>query len=361
MSPILSKSFSCDCDALRADTRLAMLQEINLAGLRNGSDLEVRKLSQAALNDGFFYLNLRDPATQFLLDQVDYTFQLSKSLFDHSIEVKNLFDIDKISLLKSNGYKPRGRNIVNKEGAKDGHESWTLPRNGILKLGGDSFPHLPVVAEAQNALQILFKSLEDIAQTIFRSLSNVLSLAAEHRLETLHQIEKPSTNVLRILKYEASTQETYHTPIAPHTDLGSLTFLFSSTPGLQVLPALGGVTPQRQEDWMYIAPKPGHAVVNLGDCLSMMTNGALKSAVHRVGPLPGASMPERHSFGYFIRPNDDAILRPLRSPLIPSEGRNVQPVTCAEWIMRKYKVLRAEERTPQDDDQVLTSGRKVFV
>ncbi|KAI1130982.1 putative oxidoreductase [Nemania abortiva] len=353
-------SFASSLETSPAEVQPAVLQEINLAALRNGSDLELQKLSQVAFNDGFFYLDLKHPETQVLLEQVECTFRLAKLMFGHDTVVKHLFDIDKISSLKTNGYKPKGRHVVNKEGARDGHESWTLPRNGILNLGEDPFPHIPVVAEGRNALRVLLELLDDVAQTIFRSLSNILSLAPEHRLEAFHRTDKPSTSMLRLIKYEANARGAPHTPIIPHTDLGSLTFLFSPTPGLQVLPATASAASPREEDWMHITPKPGYAVVNFGDCLSMMTNGAFKSAVHRVGPLPGAGMPERYSIGYFVRPNDDTVLQPLASPLISSSGHCMENVTCAEWIVKKYKILRADDRTRQDDDQVIIGGWKAF-
>ncbi|GAW20504.1 hypothetical protein ANO14919_100100 [Xylariales sp. No.14919] len=358
---MLVDSSASGLPTLPAYVQPAVLQEINLAELRNGSASEQQKLSQAALNDGFFYLDLRHPTTQLLLEQVDPTLQLSKLIFDHSAEVKNLFDVDKISSLKTNGYKPKGRNIVNKDDARDGFESWALPRNGILKIGADPFPRLPVVEEAQDTLHILLESLEDVAQTIFRSLSDLLGLAPEHRLEAFHEPHKPSTSILRLLKYHARAQGASHPPLVPHTDLGSLTFLFSSTPGLQVLSTVAGAAPSGKEEWAYIAPKPGYTIVNLGDCASMMTNGALKSAVHRVGPLPGAGMPERYSLAYLIRPNDDAVLRPLGSPLVSSQGGGMEPITCADWITKKYKVLRGDDRIRRDDDQVMTGGRKAFV
>ena len=51
-------------------------------------------------------------------------------------------------------------------------------------------------------------------------------------------------------------------PQTAHTDLGSLTLLFTGAPGLQVL------TPGSKE-WAFVMPKKNCAVVNIGDGKSM--------------------------------------------------------------------------------------------
>ncbi len=56
----------------------------------------------------------------------------------------------------------------------------------------------------------------------------------------------------------------------------------------------------------------GHAVVNLGDAMVTFTNGALKSAKHRVVPSPGEQGSlNRYSVVYFVRPHNDALMKPV--------------------------------------------------
>ncbi|CAD6211508.1 unnamed protein product [Miscanthus lutarioriparius] len=65
--------------------------------------------------------------------------------------------------------------------------------------------------------------------------------------------------------------------IAPHTDTQALTFLLhvDHTPGLQV---------RRGGRWFPVQPLPGALVVNVGDVLDVLTNGAYVSVEHRVVP-----------------------------------------------------------------------------
>jgi isopenicillin N synthase-like dioxygenase len=85
-----------------------------------------------------------------------------------------------------------------------------------------------------------------------------------------------------------------------HTDYGTLTLVFASQWGLQVLSPVG---PKETDlEWQYVEPCPGCAVVNVADVLRFLTQGRLRSAVHRVLPLPEK---DRYSVTYFLRPSDD--------------------------------------------------------
>lgn len=187
-------------------------------------------------------------------------------------------------------------------------------------------------------------------------------MPAGQRFEDFQRPTHPSPDILRMLKYHANTM-TDIVPQTPHTDLGSLTFVFSTTPGLQVLPMdLAEQTSTYSEsDWRYVLPKPGHAVVNIGDCISMMTNGLLKSALHRVGTVPGCAMPERYSMAYLMRPEDQTVLKTLDSPLIPqSMTSSGEAITSGAWIAKKFKAIRGQLGT-DNHDQVLAGGRGILV
>ena len=180
---------------------------------------------------------------------------------------------------------------------------------------------------------------------------------------------------MRLIKLHANA-DTDCQPHIAHTDMGSLAFVFSSKPGLQVLPR--GVSQESQVHqskrypssfpWQYVVPRPGHAIVNIGDCLSLMTNGLLKSALHRVGPIEGQPMDERYSLAYLMRPEDQTILRALDSPHIPpklelpsAHEKKEEDITSGEWIRRKFKALRGQRDGMNSTfDRVLTGGRGVL-
>jgi isopenicillin N synthase-like dioxygenase len=106
--------------------KIATLRTVSLHELQNGSVTEQALLLQTCVEDGFFYLDLTHPSFSSLLSNIDTVFDLSKDLFNYPDEIKSLFDVDKISDLKLNGYKPKGRNVVTKDGKMDGFESWQV-------------------------------------------------------------------------------------------------------------------------------------------------------------------------------------------------------------------------------------------
>ena len=83
-----------------------------------------------------------------------------------------------------------------------------------------------------------------------------------------------------------------------HTDYGTLTLVFAPQWGLQVLSPTGAT----EKHWEYVEPRPRCAIVNVADALRFLTHDRLRSAVHRVLPLPDT---DRYSVTYFLRPSDD--------------------------------------------------------
>ena len=85
------------------DLPAAQLRTIRLCNLQDGSMPESRKLLDAAINDGFFYLDLSDLGEEKFLDNVDDMFAMSRAIFDLEEIIKLHFDVDLWSPLKVNG------------------------------------------------------------------------------------------------------------------------------------------------------------------------------------------------------------------------------------------------------------------
>lgn len=168
-----------------------------------------------------------------------------------------------------------------------------------------------------------------ITKTMLSCLSNALSLADRERFETYHRNWHGSNSTLAMFRYLPGGET------APpggdrtvghqqHTDIGSLTLLFSEQWGLQVQPPSRPGAP-----FEFVEPRPGRAVVNVGDSLRFASGHRLYSCVHQVVPFDAAR--ERYSFAFFLRPEVDALVR-------DSEGRLV---TAGQWHDEKYDVFAA--------------------
>lgn len=212
-----------------------------------------------------------------------------------------------------------------------------LPKDGILNLGPTEFKRPQVVDNHMASLRTFSLAVSIAATTILASLSSTLTLSPLDSLQTSHRPHLASPNLIRLLKYAPQPLSERGSSHIPHTDLGSLTFLFTRQYGLQILGADSGA-------WEWVKPRAGYATVNLGDCLSLLTNKCLKSCRHRVNALPGRGMEERYSFAYFLRPQDETVMRPVRSPLVSvaEVGEGEAGFTSAEWMRRKYAMLRGE-------------------
>ena len=194
-----------------------------------------------------------------------------------------------------------------------------------------------------------------VLDQLLRSLSSSLQLPPENALTNFHREQSPSPDIVRFLKYHAQPHNEQGYPQAPHTDLGSLTILFAHTPGLQVLRSASS-------DWAYVLPKPGHAIVNIGDGLTLLTNGLLRSCLHRVAPSKGLAMTERYSFAYLQRAEYEVKMTALTgSDIIPVKrgaAETEQVFTSREWLGKKFGMLRKETFKEGTEGSWVLTGRK---
>ena len=155
------------------------------------------------------------------------------------------------------------------------------------------------------------------------------------------------------MKYHSRTPEVNaalnNVWVKGHTDFGSLTLLFR-----QPVAALQVRTPQ--ETWKYVKPYPASITVNIADSLSFLTNGYLKSSIHRVvAPPPDQAHLNRLGVLYFVRPEDDLELRTVPSPLLERLGLGKQPdgpvVTAGEWV--KSRVAKNVSKLSKDGDEIV--------
>ena len=151
--------------------------------------------------------------------------------------------------------------------------------------------------------------------------------------------------------------------LAPHTDFGSVTILFNWLGGLQI----ESRDPKREGKWDYVKPLPGHAIINLGDAMVVFSNGHLKSAKHRVIAAPGAqALAERHSLVYFVRPNDDVLLKPIDhfkstgqaelvgGKLPTSDGKIYN---AAQWVVKRATEMGAFQQDTSEACEIKLASK----
>jgi isopenicillin N synthase-like dioxygenase len=137
---------------------------------------------------------------------------------------------------------------------------------------------------------------------ILSSLSMAVNLPDGEKFESMHRIDAASKTELEFLKYAGIDAFDANVGFSKHTDTGSLTILFTQQSGLQIF------CPTHSR-WEVVTPRPNLAIVNVGDTLSALSGGKLRSVIHRVVPVHGASNHERFSTGYFLRAANSTVIK----------------------------------------------------
>lgn len=159
-----------------------------------------------------------------------------------------------------------------------------------------------------------------------------------------HAYEALSDCHLRYMKYHPRDAETNakldNVWVKGHTDFGSLTLLFRQpVAALQVLGKDGS--------WKWVKPLDGSITVNVADALQFLTNGFLKSSIHRVvAPPPDQANITRLGVLYFVRPEDSLPLKPVESRLLEKLGYEADDdakaateagITAGDWVKARVK------------------------
>ena len=133
----------------------------------------------------------------------------------------------------------------------------------VLKIPGKavsnpSFRDSTLLTSRLHSLSTFCAQSREILALLLSSLSDSLGLSLDTSLVHLHRVNAPSMDILRLLHYTAQPSSETGAPQAPHTDLGSLTLLFATSPGFQI-------KPPNSEEWASVRVEAGCAVVNVGD------------------------------------------------------------------------------------------------
>jgi isopenicillin N synthase-like dioxygenase len=207
-------------------------------------------------------------------------------------------------------------------------------------------PQPDIVNHNRPVIESFARHINDkVVRKLLILLAIILELPEDYFLK-VHRYEKKSDCHLRYMKYHRRTDEENEKAAGVwskgHTDFGSLTLLFR-----QPVAALQVRTPEGE--WKWVKPYPGSITVNLADSLHFLTNGFLKSSIHRVvAPPPDQRNVDRLGVLYFVRPEDDLELRPVVSEVLHRLGydqitdNSAVGITAGEWV--KARVAKGVDR-----------------
>eukprot|EP00742_Colponemidia_sp_Colp-10_P003205 GILJ01003414.1.p1 GENE.GILJ01003414.1~~GILJ01003414.1.p1 ORF type:complete len:352 (-),score=45.12 GILJ01003414.1:95-1150(-) len=278
-----------------------------------------KQLDTACREVGFFYLTghgVPEEATRKVLD-------VAREFFQQPREEK-----EKLSIRNQpgsgRGYQRLGENVTRYQ--KDWHEAVDLYRelpadhnvirwlsegseeeqqrkSGMRPLVTDrnQWPNTP--AEFKPLMEEYVQTCQRVGGYVMRAMALGLGLE-EGFFEDTYLNE--GFWVMRVIGYPPLASSEGHDGVGrscgEHTDYGCLTLVNQDqTPGaLQVMNAAG--------EWVNANPIPGAFVVNIGDMITIWTNGLYKSTLHRVMNI---ATNYRVSIPFFYEPNYDSVITPL--------------------------------------------------
>ncbi|KAI4868887.1 Clavaminate synthase-like protein [Hypoxylon rubiginosum] len=194
---------------------------------------------------------------------------------------------------------------------------------------------------------------QDIIHMICRVLATQLNLPSDI-FTSLQSPSKPPGTVIRLLKaYACPSAEDLRTSIIHHTDFGTITLLANVVGGLQILAP--GKSPKESDAWLWVRPRPGCLIVNLGDAMVEWTGGLLRSNVHRIRYPPGQQrFLDRYSIAILARLERDAIMKNLVCQDGESQNDDNANLTAWEWGVKKSSALMRGEDTGDQGWEVMS-------
>ncbi|EXK77736.1 hypothetical protein FOQG_17572 [Fusarium oxysporum f. sp. raphani 54005] len=305
---------------------IASIETINYSALERREAKEIEKLMAASRTAGFFYLNFDHSGAAGLPKKKKEVLKAMKEYFSQPDDTKQLDSKG----VPTRGYVKKGTFTAVDPSRPD--ESFEHLAIGTHDLGTNLASTLPALFKKAGTLIPDYVALcERVVDVLLDCYSRALGVPGQF-LE-YHDHEKSSDTILAMLSYPGKLTH------QKHTDLGSLTILFSDEWGLQVVEPSNG-------SWEWVEPRANDAVINVGDALRFLSGKTLYSCVHRV-VRDGRASDEghRYSIAYLLRPGDDVTF-------VDADGSRVTAQSLASIKYRAYSADHAE----QEKNTVLTGG-----
>ncbi|MCC2545857.1 isopenicillin N synthase family oxygenase [Hymenobacter sp. BT175] len=323
-------------------TLLEEIPSLDLADFRSGDPERkqrfVQQLGEAYQNIGFIALRnhgLNEEQTQKLYTDV-------KALFSLPDEVKQKYENP--ALAGQRGYISKGKEHAKGRNTGDLKEFYHVGQevddaNDPIK---SEYPDNIWPAEVptfQDTALRTYKTLEAAGKDVLRAIALYLNLPENYFDDKVRN----GNSILRPIHYYPieNPEEVPADAVraAEHGDINLITLLMgASADGLQVK--------RRDGKWIPITALPDQIVVNVGDMLQRLTNGVLKSTIHRVVNPPREKMnSSRFSIPFFMHPRSEMSLAALESCVTPENPKKEADITAGEFLNERLIELGLKKKS----------------
>ncbi|KAK4549511.1 hypothetical protein LTR36_006508 [Oleoguttula mirabilis] len=316
------------------------LQTISLKKLEENDEAEKDRAFEAFKTRGFVYLELAGTEKgDTILHGADDVARSAAQIFGLPTDEKLKYKPVNKELF---GYKMVGATNADKAGTPDTAEFFNVSKNDMIVEDSEMLRSWPAPVLEHKPLYAKYsKAAHSTGLMIMDMLADKLGIDRED-IRKRHLLEDLAGDHIRMTRgppRKSAEMPEIQTP--SHTDFGTITILMNWLGGLQVWSEssrkTGPLEPDVPGEWLWVKPKRGCAIVNLGDAAVKYTNGVLCSGRHRVIPSPGEQGKwPRYSIVYFVRPADKTIMQTLKgSGVPPADDYGEKGVEAKEWIYQQ--------------------------
>ncbi|KAL4627398.1 protein SRG1-like [Castanea sativa] len=188
--------------------------------------------------------------------------------------------------------------------------------NPIQKRKPYLFPELP--SSLRNTLEAYISELQKLAMTLLGYLGKALKM----EIKEMEELFEDGMQSMRMNYYPPCPQPELVVGLTPHSDASGITILhqINGVQGLQI---------KKDGVWIPANFCADSFVVNVGDVMEILSNGAFTSIEHRVTVN---SDKERISLAMFFNPKFEAEIGPVTSTLSPRNPPLFQRITMEDYV-----------------------------
>ncbi|KAK7260566.1 hypothetical protein RIF29_26718 [Crotalaria pallida] len=267
----------------------------------NNRDTELEKLYTACKDWGFFQV-VNHGVNPQLLEKLKVEVE---KFFELPIEEKKKYQI------RPGDVQGYGSVIRCKDQKLDWGDRFYMLINPIQRRKSYLFPELP--QSLRNTLESYFTELRKLGMTLLGLLGQAISMD----MKEVEELFDDGMQSMRMTYYPPCPQPEQVEGLTPHSDANGITILhqINGVEGLEI--KKGGV-------WIPVTFHPNAFVVNVGDIMEILSNGAYTSVEHRAAVNKEK---ERISIAMFFNLKLEAEIGPVKrliSPENPSLFKSMQ-------------------------------------
>lgn len=299
-------------------------------------DALAQDILRACRDVGFMYVS----GHGIPIDLQDRMFDASREFFARSMEQK--LDISITRSRHFRGYLPlksigasSGRPVGRQEGFQIHAE---LPPDDPDVLAGKPL-HAPnpwpsFMPELRPVTLEYYSAVQSLGMSMLRAFARALQMEEDFFGP---YFQKPLM-MLRLLHYPPQDVVTDENDIGvlAHTDAGGFTILLQDMNG-------GLEIRTKDGEWARVPPIENTFVINLGEMMQAWTNGVFMATPHRVVNWTGR---DRYSIPFFMNPNFDAVIRPIR---IEGDEARFPTLQSGPHLLETYRRIWPEYQGTEGD------------